>query len=85
MDQSMLTVSINGQPLRLDAPLTIAELLLRYGQTAQNGKKNVQKNGQSNKQVAVAVNGEFVPRSQYTHTHVNNNDEIDIVTAVGGG
>jgi sulfur carrier protein len=77
----MLTVSINGQRLQLDDRLTIAELLSYYWQTAQHG----QKNGQSNKKVAVAVNGEFVPRSQYTQARVNNNDEIDIVTAVGGG
>jgi len=67
----MLTVFINGERLQLDDPLTIAELLLQHGQ--------------SKKQMAVAVNGEFVSRSQYTDTHVNNNDEIDIVTAVGGG
>ena len=36
-------------------------------------------------QCAVAINGEFVPRSQYPATQLNNGDEIDIVGAVGGG
>ena len=37
------------------------------------------------KRVAVAVNGQFVPRSQYTQARVKHDDKIDIVTAVGGG
>ena len=34
---------------------------------------------------AAAVNGEFVPRSQYAETQVQDGDEIDIVKPVGGG
>ena len=71
----MLTVSINGEAIQLDSQLTVAELLSQH----------LSRQGQQNKRVAVAVNGEFVPRSQYTQTSINNNDEIDIVTAVGGG
>lgn len=37
------------------------------------------------KRVAVAVNGQFVPRSQYAQARVKHDDKIDIVTAVGGG
>ena len=67
----MLTVSINGEAVQLNSQMTIKELLLQQGQ--------------QNKRVAVAVNGEFIPRSQYAQTQISNNDEIDIVTAVGGG
>lgn len=67
----MLTVSINGEAVQLNSQMTIKELLLQQGQ--------------QNKRVAVAVNGEFVPRSQYAQTQISNNDEVDIVAAVGGG
>ena len=67
----MLTVSINGEAVQLDSEMTVTELLSQQGQ--------------QNKRVAVAINGEFVPRSQYAKTQISNKDEIDIVTAVGGG
>ncbi|ABC27058.1 thiamine biosynthesis protein ThiS [Hahella chejuensis KCTC 2396] len=34
---------------------------------------------------AVAINGEFVPRSAYTQTAVNPGDMIDVVAPVAGG
>lgn len=34
---------------------------------------------------AIAINGEFIPRSQYDCTPLNNGDELDIVSPVGGG
>ena len=36
-------------------------------------------------QFAVAVNGEFVPKSQHASTILSNGDTLDIVTPVGGG
>ena len=75
MDQIMLNASINGEAVQLDNQPTIAELLLQY----------LSRHKQDNKHVAVAVNGKFVPRSQYAQVYVNNDDNIDIVTAVGGG
>ena len=75
MDQIMLNASINGEAVQLDSQPTIAELLLQY----------LSRHKQDNKHVAVAVNGKFVPRSQYAQVYVNNDDDIDIVTAVGGG
>ena len=71
MTRTMLNVFINSEAVQLDSQTTIAELLLQQGQ--------------ENKRVAVAVNGEFVPRSKYSQVRINDNDEIDIVTAVGGG
>ncbi len=34
---------------------------------------------------AIAVNGEFVPRSQYDTFQLNDRDQIDLVKPVGGG
>lgn len=41
--------------------------------------------GYSGSKIAVAINGEFVPRSSYTECQLHANDEIDIVKPVGGG
>ena len=35
--------------------------------------------------VAVAINGEFVPRSNYESQNLNENDSIEVLSAVQGG
>ncbi|MEZ5490025.1 MAG: sulfur carrier protein ThiS [Gammaproteobacteria bacterium] len=35
--------------------------------------------------VAVEVNRDIVPRSQYESTHLKNGDQVEIVQAIGGG
>ena len=57
--------------MSLPEPLTIIDLLA--------------KNEYQNEKVALAINGSFVPRSQYGETMVNDNDEVDVIQAVGGG
>lgn len=41
--------------------------------------------GYGDSKIAVAINGEFVPRSTYTERELLNGDQIDIVKPVGGG
>lgn len=41
--------------------------------------------GYGESKIAVAINGEFVPRSTYTERELLNGDQIDIVKPVGGG
>lgn len=41
--------------------------------------------GYSDSKIAVAINGEFVPRSTYSERKLVNGDQIDIVKPVGGG
>jgi sulfur carrier protein len=38
-----------------------------------------------NQKIAVAINGEFIPRASYSEYELKNGDKIDIVTPVGGG
>ncbi len=66
----MITISLNGQTSDTDA-----EHLLEAMQTWRYTQENC----------AVAINGEFIPRSQYANTPLKPGDEIDIVSAVGGG
>ena len=37
------------------------------------------------RRIAVERNGEIVPRAQYSETVLQDGDQIDIVTVVGGG
>lgn len=41
--------------------------------------------GYGDSKIAVAINGEFVPRSTYGERELLNGDQIDIVKPVGGG
>jgi sulfur carrier protein len=41
--------------------------------------------GYSDSKIAVAINGEFVPRSTYSERLLKQGDLIDIVKPVGGG
>jgi len=67
----VITVTVNGKPRELEEPLRIVGLL-----------KALDINP---KQVAVAVNGEVVPRSEWPRACVGDGDAVEIVRAVGGG
>ena len=38
-----------------------------------------------NKKIAVEINEQIIPRSEYTKTLIKSGDNIEIVAAVGGG
>jgi thiamine biosynthesis protein ThiS len=67
----VITVTVNGKPRELEGPLGVTALL-----------KALDINP---KQVAVAVNGEVVPRSEWPRAAVGDGDAVEIVRAVGGG
>ncbi len=67
----MISVSINGERQQLSAGQSIAAALASLGYEAAK--------------VAVAINGEFVPRSDYAAREIRANDELDIVAPVQGG
>lgn len=67
----MISVSLNNEKISLEDN-TILHIALQdwgYG----DGK------------IAVAINQEFVPRSQYDQRELMDGDQIDIVKPVGGG
>ena len=41
--------------------------------------------GYDTKRVAVELNGDIVPKSQYANTYLKDGDSIEIVSFVGGG
>ena len=39
----------------------------------------------SNKRIAIEVNGMIIPKSLFATTYIKQNDEIEVIRAVGGG
>lgn len=66
----MITVSLNNQTVDVPEGASLSQLLEQHPPAGA---------------FAVAINGEFVPRSRYSETLLNNSDEIDLVSPVGGG
>lgn len=67
----MIEIQLNGEPKQVAPGSTIADL--------------VSAEGLANRRVAVEVNLEIVPRSQYDRTAIAAGDRIEIVHAIGGG
>lgn len=68
----MLTViQVNGEPMELGSTCSLQELIeqLRLG----------------GRRLAVEINGEIVPRSQYPARVLAEGDRLEIVHAIGGG
>ena len=64
-------ITLNGEERRLEAVLTVAQLLESLHLTGQR--------------VAVEVNHEIVPRSRHTDAVLKDNDRVEVVRAIGGG
>ena len=62
---------LNGEVRESQAPLTVAELLVAYDLGARR--------------VAVAINGEVVPKSRRAAVKVGDGDKVEVIQAVGGG
>ncbi len=71
----MIRVSINNTPLELEKALSVRQLLTDQATHYAGDPASI----------AVAINGEFVPRSQYAERILQHRDSLDIVSPVGGG
>lgn len=67
----MISVVVNGEPRRFEAPLSCERLI---GVLELAGKR-----------IALEKNGDIIPRSRYGAEMVNEGDRLEIVVAVGGG
>ncbi len=69
----MLKIKVNGEEKALEKEVNVMELLrLLDVEFREVG-------------LAVAINGEVVPKSQYRQTLVKDGDSVEIVQLVGGG
>jgi len=66
----VIQIQLNGESQTL-AACTLLELLSRRGWVG--------------KRVAIERNGAIVPKSQYDQVHLENDDRLEVVVAVGGG
>lgn len=67
----MMKITVNGQSVEIDDFMTVEQVL---------DTVDVPPN-----YLAVEVNAEVVPREQYTTHILQNGDEVEVVTLVGGG
>ena len=68
-----MTVIVNGQPAQVDPGQTVAELLASHGHPAAGPG------------IAVARNGEVVPRSAWSTTGLDAGDRLEVLGASQGG
>ncbi len=68
---SVLRLTVNGDPLELQGPLTVRAL--------------VEHLGLGSGPVAVERNGDVVPRKEHASTEVADGDQLEVVHFVGGG
>ena len=65
-----MTIQLNGNTHAVEGEPTLAQLVAALGYTSG---------------FAVAVNGEFVPRSGYADHHLAEGDAVEVLTARAGG
>ena len=67
-----MTIELNGERVELDEPATVAAVVERTGGAERRG-------------VAVAVDGEVVPRSAWEETELSDGQRVEVVGAIQGG
>lgn len=66
-----MRIQLNGEPFELPAGENIAQLLARLELAGRR--------------VAVELNLDIVPRSQHAQTLLKEDDQVEVVHAIGGG
>ncbi len=66
-----MLVHINGETQQIPDGITIADLI----EEMQLG----------NRRLAIEINGEILPRSEYARRTLHTDDKLEIVHAIGGG
>lgn len=68
---STVKVTMNGEPASVPDPTNVAELIAHFDVSGRG--------------VAVAVNGEVVPRSVWSTTSLASGDRVEVLRAAQGG
>ena len=66
-----MEILVNGQEKKYNYNLSLEDLIMELGL--------------NNEKIAIEVNNEIVPRSQLKNKLIVDGDNIEIITAVGGG
>jgi sulfur carrier protein len=68
-----MTIELNGERVQLPEPATVAGAIDRLG--AGSGRRGI----------AVAVDGQVVPRSEWEDTKLEDGQRVEVVGAIQGG
>jgi sulfur carrier protein len=70
-EPQLLAIQLNGEPHRIPSACTLSGLIeaMELGQ----------------RRVAIAVNREVIPRSQFNAHQLADGDRVEVLEAVGGG
>jgi sulfur carrier protein len=68
-----MTIELNGEPVEVEDAATVAAIVTQVGAPA--GRRGV----------AVAVDGEVVPRSEWERTPLTDGQRVEVVGAIQGG
>ena len=72
-----MQVRLNGAPRELADHATVADAVAAVAEVAEGAA--------SAKGIAVAVNGEVIPRSRWYDVRLAADDRVEVLRAVGGG
>ena len=64
-------IKVNGKEMAFEENLTFNDFLVREGYNI--------------KRVALELNGEILPKSEFINTQIKDGDQVEIVCFVGGG
>lgn len=69
-----MRITVNGEPQSVDESTSVADVVANLGGAQESGRG-----------IAVAVNGEVVPRARWSDTRLASQARVEILRAVGGG
>lgn len=69
-----MRITVNGEQHSVEDGTSVAEVVANVGGAQETGRG-----------VAVAVNGEVVPRGRWSEKRLVSQDRVEILRAVGGG
>lgn len=67
----MFEYILNGQPYQINTEVSLVDLLAQHNFEITD--------------VAIAINGEFLPRSSYQDVSIKNNDQVEVLEPMQGG
>jgi len=69
--KTKMKIFLNGKKINVGNNLTAQQLLSELGY--------------QDKRIALEINGEVTPKSEYSNKIIVENDMVEIITAIGGG
>ena len=69
--KTKMKIFLNGKKINVGNNLTAQQLLSELGY--------------QDKRIALEINGEITPKSEYSNKIIVENDMVEIITAIGGG